>query len=26
MPEPSVRGLIEKVQKEELSSCWLSNL
>lgn len=26
MPDPSVRRLIEKVQKEELSSCWLSNL
>ncbi|PFD96154.1 NUDIX domain-containing protein [Bacillus cereus] len=26
MPDPSVQRLIEKVQKEELSSCWLSNL
>ncbi|PED08263.1 NUDIX domain-containing protein [Bacillus pseudomycoides] len=26
MPEPSVRRLIEKLQKEELSSCWLKNL
>jgi len=26
MPEPSVQRLIEKVQKEDLSNCWISNL
>lgn len=26
MPEPSVQKLIEKVQKEDLSDCWISNL
>ncbi|PFK31217.1 DNA mismatch repair protein MutT [Bacillus cereus] len=26
MPEPSVQQLIEKVQKEDLLNCWISNL
>lgn len=26
MPEPSVQRLIEKLQKEDLSNCWISNL
>ncbi|MBO1625515.1 NUDIX domain-containing protein [Bacillus arachidis] len=26
MPEPSVQRLIEKMQKENVSNCWISNL
>jgi len=26
MPEPSVQRLIEKMQKDNVSNCWISNL